>query len=181
MEAIEKRRSVRNFDGNFVIPEETLQHLINATQNSPTALNYQEIDTIFITNKALITKINDASWNNVKDKAMAGQFLDWQKKHGVKNILTYDCSALVLFVKNGERAKAPDLVGLDAGIATGILISATEAAGLNSVPIGMLANPLTEEIAGLEAGSLVMTVAIGKTKRLDVDSKQFLNKATLIE
>ena len=44
IEALNTRRSVRNFDPGFVIPEEDLKTIISSALNSPSAINLQEHD-----------------------------------------------------------------------------------------------------------------------------------------
>ena len=54
LEALNTRRSVRNFDPSFVIPKEDLDKIIKAALNSPSAINLQEHDLIVVTNKEKI-------------------------------------------------------------------------------------------------------------------------------
>ena len=51
LEAIERRRSIRQYDQNYQIPQDILEKIMHAAQTAPTAWDYQGHDFIVITNK----------------------------------------------------------------------------------------------------------------------------------
>ena len=57
LEALEKRRTVRNYDPDWQIPKEQMEKIMNAAQISPTACNYQGQDYIVVTNKEKLEQL----------------------------------------------------------------------------------------------------------------------------
>ena len=57
LEALEKRRTVRNYDPDWQIPKEQMEKIMNAAQISPTACNYQGQDYIVVTNKEKLAQL----------------------------------------------------------------------------------------------------------------------------
>ena len=51
IEAIERRRTIRQYDPDYVIPKEIMDKIMNAAQLSPTACDFQGQDYIVVTNK----------------------------------------------------------------------------------------------------------------------------------
>ena len=63
--ALERRRTIRNYDPNWQIPKDQMDKIMNAAQLSPTACNFQGQDYIVVTNKeklAKLEKIISYSW-----------------------------------------------------------------------------------------------------------------------
>ncbi|KAH0793324.1 nitroreductase family protein [Histomonas meleagridis] len=178
VEALKTRRSIRNFDPNYELTKEELDTIVECALNSPSALNLQENDLIIIRNKELIQKIDNTVFSKL-DNFFQERFLTRQKRYGVTNPVTYDCSALIMIVKN-ERSKE-GYVQLDSGILAMSILTAAQAVGLGSVPIGVLVRPDVEEIIGVEKGSLCLAIAIGKPKKIEVDPKEVLRKVKYID
>lgn len=147
--ALQARRSIRCYDPNYVIPKEDMDKIINAALNSPTALNAQETDLIVVTNKELIQKANDAVFNTLDDKTKQ-RFLGRKERYHTTQEIMYDCSALILLVKN-ERAK-PEIVGIDSGILAMAVMTAAQDLGLGTVPMAIVVRPQVEEVFGLAPG-----------------------------
>ena len=103
LEALNTRRSVRNFDPSFTIPKEDLDKIISAALNSPTAVNLQEHDLVVITKKEKIAS-KDKIVFPLCPPAFQERFKKRQEQFGTINPVTYDCSALILIVEN-ERAQ----------------------------------------------------------------------------
>ena len=51
LEAIERRRSIRQYDQNYQIPQDILEKIMHTAQTAPTTCDYQGHDFIVITNK----------------------------------------------------------------------------------------------------------------------------------
>ena len=62
-DAITSRRSVKFFDPDFAIDENTFESLINLMQYSPTAFNLQHYRLVRITDSALRTQLRAAAWD----------------------------------------------------------------------------------------------------------------------
>ena len=178
LEALNTRRSVRNFEPSFVIPKEDLDKIISAALNSPSAINLQDHDLIVITNKEKIAEIDKIVFP-ICSPQFQEKFKKRQEEFGTINPVTYDCSALVLIVEN-ERAQEK-WGNLDAGIISMGLMIAAEALGYNSVTLGIIAMPEVEKLFGLEK-KLVLGVAIGKAKKkVNIHPKENLRKVKYIE
>ena len=178
VDALNHRRSIRNFDPSFVIPKEDLDKIIKASLNSPSAVNYQEHDLIVMTNKEKIAEIDKVCFPIVPQKFQE-KFKMRQKEFGTINPITYDCSALILIVEN-ERAEEK-WSQVDAGILSMGIMIAAEGLGYGSVALGIIARPEIEKLLGIEK-KLILGVAIGKPKeKVNVHPKENLRKVKYIE
>ena len=178
IEALNTRRSVRNFEPSFVIPKEDLDKIISAALNSPSAVNLQEHDLIVITNKEKIAEIDKIVFP-ICGPEFQERFKKRQKEFGTINPVTYDCSALVLIVEN-ERANEK-WGNIDAGILSMGLMVAAEGLGYHSVALGIIARPEVAKHLGLEK-KIVLGVAIGKSKsKVNIHPKENIRKVTYIE
>lgn len=65
-EAIEKRRSIKNFDPSHIIPKQQIDKILYAAILSPTSYNIQNWRFVTIANKDLQAKIRQASWNQAQ-------------------------------------------------------------------------------------------------------------------
>lgn len=178
-DALMQRRSIRNYDPNFVIPKEDLQKIITATLNSPSALNFQEHDLLVITNKDKIKAIDDNLFPSLP-KSFQDRFVDRQKVFGTINPITYDCSALILIHEN-ERAEKR-WSEIDAGILSMAIMTVSKSLGYDTVCLGCIVNPIVEKLFDLKEGSLKIGVAIGKPKeKVNLHEKETLRKVKYIE
>ena len=57
LEALEKRRTIRNYDPDWKIPKEQLDKIMHAAVISPTTCDFQGQDFLVVTNKEKISKI----------------------------------------------------------------------------------------------------------------------------
>lgn len=84
-EAIEKRRSIKNFDPSHIIPKQQIDKILSAAILSPTSYNIQNWRFVTIANKDLQAKIRQASWNQaqVTDASvvviLCADLLAWKK------------------------------------------------------------------------------------------------------
>ena len=178
LEALNTRRSIRNFDPSFVIPKEDLEKIISAGLNSPSAVNLQEHDLIVITNKEKIAAVDKVVFPLCPPQFQE-RFKKRQEQFGTINPVTYDCSALILIVEN-ERCQEK-WGNLDAGILSMGLMIAAEGLGYHSVALGIIAMPEVEKLFDLKK-KLVLGVAIGKSKdKVNVHPKENLRKVNYIE
>ena len=178
IEALNTRRSVRNFDPGFVIPEEDLKTIISSALNSPRAINLQEHDLFIITNKEKIAQVDKVVFPLCPPQFQE-RFKKRQEEFGTINPVTYDCSALVLIVENERCQKKWG--DLDAGILSMGLMIAAEGLGYHSVALGIIALPEVEKLFELKH-KLVLGVAIGKAKeKVNIHPKENLRKVTYIK
>ncbi|KAH0793994.1 nitroreductase family protein [Histomonas meleagridis] len=183
LQAIETRRTVRQYQADYTIPKEDLQKIVDIALSSPTGMNAQGIDLVVCTNRAKIdeaTMITFHSW----DEAKQARWNNRKQDYGVKNVVSCDASCIVFLVKN-ERAD-PNYVEIDAGIMSMAIMEATRHFGLQTMCLGALLwgdKAGLEKCLGIEEGKMVMAVAIGKPieGELKLIDKKQLCKATYIE
>ena len=164
LEALEHRRTVRNYDPNYQIPKEQLEKIMSLAQHSPTACNFQGQDYLVVTNKEKLAKIEKSVIDNLPDDNFKKHFVERKERHGVSNVVTCDATTVVIIYKN-ERA-SNDWIAIDTGIAAMSIIVAAQAYGIESMCLGVVAmgkakNEI-EELLGLKKDSIVLGVALGK-------------------
>ena len=176
--ALKNRRTIRNFDPDYVIPKEQLEEIMNTAALSPTGMNTQCIDYIVVTNKDKIKALSKAAYEGFPKEVKAS--FDVRKgKYSVKDVITCDASAVVLAVKN-ERAGEYSTV--DAGIGIMGVIVAAQEFGIDSMCLGCIVSPKIEEIFELPKGSLVLGLALGKVRGKPIlDKKEVKTKITYLE
>ena len=177
VEALKARRSIRNFDPSYEITKEQMDTIIEASLNSPSALNLQDQDIIVVRNKEVIDKIDKIIMEKVPEDARK-RFEDRRNKFGNRNFATYDCSALICIVNNERSGPISDI---DAGILSMSVMVAAQGVGLGSVPLGSVCHAEVEELIGAPKGSLRLGIAIGKPKEVNVDPKQTLRHVKYID
>ena len=168
--ALERRRTIRNYDPNWQIPKDQMDKIMNAAQLSPTACNFQGQDYIII--------------DSLPEDNFKKHFVERKERHGVNNVVTCDAPCVVLIVKN-ERANE-DWIKIDAGIACMSIIMAAQNFGIESMCLGVVAMKCTqdkcEELFGLKKGSLLLGVALGKPKgELKLHEKDIKSKVSYVE
>ena len=164
LEALERRRTVRNYDPNYQIPKDQIEKIMALAQHSPTACDFQGQDYLVVTNKEKLKKIEKIVIDNLPDDNFKKHFVERKERHGVSNVVTCDATTVVFIYKN-ERA-AEDWIKIDTGIATMSIIVAAQAYGIESMCLGVVvmgkAKNQIEELLGLKKDSLVLGVALGK-------------------
>ena len=183
LEAIERRRTVRNYDPNYQIPKEIMDKIMNAAQLSPTAGDNQGQDYIVITNKEMLDKIEKVTLEGLPEDNLKKHFVERRERHGVKNVVTCDAPCLIIIARN-ERADK-DWVKVDAGIASMSIMIAAQNFGIESMCLGVVGLDCThekcEELLGLKKGSIIVAVALGKPiGELKLHEKKIKSKVTYI-
>ena len=59
LEALKHRRTIRNYDPDYQIPQEQLKEILNAAQIAPTSKDLQEVDFIVLRNKQKLDQIEE--------------------------------------------------------------------------------------------------------------------------
>ena len=161
---MEQRRTVRQYDKDFVIPKADLEKIAEAAWNAPTAMNYQEHDLIFVTDRKKLQKITDTLMEHWPQE-FQNAFNTRPKDLGVTNVVSCDASCVVFFVKNERYNELWSQI--DAGtVAMAIMVEAKEL-GYDSCCLGSVIYGDTshvEKVLGIPKGSLALGVAIGKRR-----------------
>lgn len=183
LSALMHRRTVRQYETDFKIPKEHLEKIVEAGLWSPTACNFQDIDLLVVTNQEKLSKVAETSMGSWGESEMLTNFKSRKEQLGVNNVVTCDAQCVIFLVKN-ERAN-PLFTSIDSGIVTMSLIVAAQEFHYESMCLGCLlwGKPNeVESILGIEKDSLVMAVAIGKSKpNIQLPTKEVLCKASYIE
>jgi len=182
--ALERRRTIRNYDPDWKIPKEQMDKIMNAAQLSPTACNFQGQDYIVVTNKEKLVKLEKIIIDSLPEDNFKKHFVERKERHGVNNVVTCDAPCVVLIVKN-ERANE-DWIKIDVGIASMSIMMAAQNFGIESMCLGVVAMKYTqdkcEELFGLKKGSLLLGVALGKPKgELKLHEKDIKSKVSYVE
>ena len=161
MEKLLERRSCRKFIRNEAIPKENLEKILNAAQNYPCAMGYQEVDFFVLTNQ---TKIDDLSAKIHENTPEFKKYLDGRITNlGVKDSIWCDAPCVVFLVSNGEQSGFKEI---NMGEAAMSIISIANEMGYSTLPVLMCSNPnaiqYTAEVLGVPAEKLGLSIAIGK-------------------
>ena len=161
LEALKHRRTIRNYDPDYQIPQEQLNEILNAAQIAPTSKDLQEVDFIVLRNKQKLDQTEDLILKEFPED-IRQKFLDRRKQYGVKNVITCDAPVVILLIRNERKEK---FVDVDGGIAAMSIIMAAQHFNIESMCLGIITRfPKVEEILGLEKNSLILGVALGKIK-----------------
>ena len=161
LEALKHRRTIRNYDPDYQIPQEQLNEILNVAQIAPTSKDLQEVDFIVLRNKQKLGQIEELILKEFPED-IRQKFLDRRKQYGVKNVITCDAPVVVLLIRNERKEK---FVDVDGGIAAMSIIMAAQHFNIESMCLGIITRfPKVEEILGLEKNSLILGVALVKIK-----------------
>ena len=167
-EAVLSRRSVRKYQTKDV-PKEIIEDLVLAGRSAPTARNFQEIKFYVIAND--IKKIQSIGAKVMENRAKAGKSGGWmeeyKQKYGVEDVIFYDAPCIIALVADkGKDDRENHWHLMDAGIATGNILTMATNYGLGTVPIGV-ANFLNQEAvlegigADKEKEHLLLVISFG--------------------
>ena len=181
LDALNSRRTVRQYDATYTIPEDVLKQIVDCGLDSPTGCDMQGIDLVVVTDRAKIDEATGITFRSF-DEARQERWNMRKQDYGVKNVVSCDASCVIFLVAN-ERAG--EFVNVDAGIMTMAMMAAARNFDLHTMCLGAL---LWGDKAGLEKcigapeGKLVMALAIGKAKEgpLLLKDKERKCKATYI-
>ena len=183
LEAIKSRRTVRQYDPTYTIPDDILQQLIDIALDSPTGRNLQGIDLLVVTNRAKIDEATMITFNSW-DESARERWNHRKEQYGVKNVVSCDAPAIFFFVKN-ENAD-DQFVQIDVGIMVESLMAAARHFDYHSMCIGALLwgnKAGLEKCLGIPEGKLLMALAIGKSSTPNpiVSEKTRKCKATILK
>ena len=179
LDALNWRRTIRNYDVDYKIPQDQLDAIIHAAKFSPTAWNSQPFDFVVIRNTQKLDEVSNQLIGTLS-KEFQEHINGRIAKHGVKNPVTCDAPCVILFVKN-ER-KIPNFVDIDVGISAMAIMTAALQFNLDTMCLGFFQNPKVEEYFGLAKGSVAMGIAIGKVKgERTYHHKDLIQKVTYVD
>ena len=147
-DAILNRRSCRKFLPNKEVPKEMVEDILLAGRSAPTGMNRQLVKFYVIFNKPnLIKGIGDKCFKGLP-KEFQQRYIDRKEKFGLVDPIFYDapCAIILTQEKNEQNKK---LFDMDAGIATGNILTMIKNYELGGIPIGIA--KLGDEAAVLEA------------------------------
>ena len=167
-EAVLSRRSVRKYQTKDV-PKEIIEDLVLAGRSAPTGLNRQEVKFYVIAND--VKKIQSIGAKVMENRAKAGKSGGWmeeyKQKYGVEDVIFYDAPCIIaLTADKGKDEREDHWHLMDAGIATGNILTMATNYGLGTVPIG-IANFLNQEAvlegvgADKEKEHLLLVISFG--------------------
>lgn len=173
-EAIEKRRSVKHFDPNFVMPEEDVEKLLSLSILSPTSFNVQNWRIVNVVDAEQREKIKAAAWGQaqITDASLClvlcADLKFWAKeperywRDAPKEVGTFLVDSIKKFYSTSE-----DLCRDEALRSTGILgqtlMLAAKSMGYDSCPMVGFNPQLVAEIINLPDDHMIsFIVVIGK-------------------
>jgi len=146
IKTIEKRRSIRNFDASFQIPELELRELIRLASLSPTSFNIQHWKFVVVTDMELRAKIKKAAMDQqqVTDASVliiiCSDVHAWRKNMNAKwknvpeKIGTFMVNSTMQFYNGREQLQRDEAIR-SASLATQTLLLAATALGYESGPM----------------------------------------------
>ncbi|MGQ9641815.1 MAG: nitroreductase family protein [Candidatus Bathycorpusculaceae bacterium] len=150
------RRSVRKFSSKLV-PEETVQKIVEAGQRAPSACNLQTYSIIWVKDEEAKEKILDACWASSQTKKVPVVFVICADVRRLDRTLDYLKANHCLKQKGGYAIKLMSVI--DASLVAENMTMATECLGLGSVYLGgALANKKVIKILKLPEGVLPLTL-----------------------
>jgi nitroreductase len=176
-EAIQTRRSIKNFDPDHKMPEDSLRVLKDLMRQSPTSFNTQNWRAVIVDDADVKGKIFEAAWNQkqVSDASvifvMCADIKAWEKnpERYWEDAPDYVSETLVPMIKpfyEGREWQQRDEAIRSIGIASQTLMLSAKAIGYDTCPmIGFDADEVAKIINLPENHIVGMMVAVGKAVR----------------
>ncbi len=145
-EAIEKRRSIKNFDPNHVMTKQEIDKILSAAIQSPTSYNIQNWRFVTITNKETKARLRAASWNQsqVTDASvvivLCADLHAWEKdparywKNAPKSTQDYLVPAIIEAYKGQDQFQRDEAIR-SCGMAAQTIMLAAKAMDYDSCPM----------------------------------------------
>lgn len=173
-EAIEKRRSIKNFDPSHIIPKQQIDKILSAAILSPTSYNIQNWRFVTIANKDLQAKIRQASWNQaqVTDASvvviLCADLLAWKKdparywKNAPQAARDYLIPAIIKSYEGQDQFQRDEAIR-SCGMAAQTIMLAAKAMDYDSCPmIGFDPKQVAKLINLPDDHIIAMMITIGK-------------------
>ncbi|KAH0789487.1 nitroreductase family protein [Histomonas meleagridis] len=172
LNALITRRTIRQYQPDYIIPEAELKAICNAAILSPTGFDSQDIDLLAVTDRKKIDEISKITLDTI-GKEGRDSFMKRVDSMKIKNPVTGDAGCLICLLKN-ERS-SPMHTPVHEGIVEMSIMIAAREFGLQSMVLGCLKGAdmrAMEKVLGIESGRLLVGVVIGKP----IDKPVFIPK-----
>lgn len=176
-EAIEKRRSVKNFDPSYKISQKEINMLLEAAILSPTSYNIQHWRFVIVKDKKIKEKIKEFSWNQqqVSDASLViiicGDLKAWDREperywsNFPKNIQESFAKSIRDTYQNDEQFQRDEVLR-SCGIAAQTIMLAAKALGYDSCPMIGFEQKKVSELINLPKDHIIsMMVVVGKATK----------------
>ncbi len=177
IEAIETRRSIKQFDPRHEMREEEIQKLLSLALLSPTAFNIQHWRFVLVKDKQLREKIRAATWMQpqITDASLliilCADLKAWEKqperywKNAPDDVRQGVLEAIDTYYRGREQVQR-DEVMRSCGIAAQTIMLAAKAMGYDSCPMDLSDFEEVGKLINLPDDHIVsMFVAVGKGTR----------------
>ncbi len=174
LSAIEKRRAVKHYDSEFMMPVEDKQRLLSLALLSPTSFNIQNWRFVVIEDPEIRKQLKAAAWNQdqITDASLVivlcGKLNSWSDnperywQTAPKDVQDFLVSAIVNFYQHKPQVQRDEIMR-SCGIAAQTLMLAAQAMGYNSCPMVGFDTEQVAQIINLPDDYRVsMIVVIGK-------------------
>ena len=172
--AIEKRRAVKRFDPDFVIPAEDERRLFELTLLSPTAFNIQHWRFVVVRDRALREKIRAVTWGQPQITeasllvVICADIQAWRKEperywsQAPEEQRGGILEAIRMYYEDNPQRQRDEALR-SCGIAAQTLMLAATAMGYESCPMDLSDFDAVAELIGLPEDHLIaLFVAIGR-------------------
>ena len=173
--AIEKRRAVKRFDPDYVIPEEDERRLFELTLLSPTAFNIQHWRFVVVRDRELREKIRAVTWGQPQITeasllvVICADVQAWRKEperywsHAPEEQREGILEAIRMYYEDNPQRQRDEAMR-SCGIAAQTLMLAATAMGYESCPMDLADFDAVAELIGLPEDHLIaLFVAIGRS------------------
>ncbi len=173
-DAIEQRRSIKNYDATHQMPDEEVEKLMKAVLRTPTSFNIQNYRFVVVRDKAIQQSLKEASWNQAQVlEASAVVLLCADLKAPVKDPKRYwyqaptevaeALSGMTLQFYDGKEELQHDEALRSVGMAAQTLMLAAKAMGYDTCPMIGFEPEKVAKIINLPADHLIgMMIVVGK-------------------
>lgn len=172
--AIEKRRAVKRFEPDYVIPEEDERRLFELTLLSPTAFNIQHWRFVVVRDRELREKIRAVTWGQPQITEVSllvvvcADVQAWRKdperywSHAPEEQREGILEAIRMYYEDNPQRQRDEAL-CSCGIAAQSLMLAATAMGYESCPMDLSDFDAVAELIGLPEDHLIaLFVAIGR-------------------
>lgn len=173
-DAIEKRRAIKKFDPNFVIPDEHIDQLMQLTIKSPTAFNIQHWRFVLVRDQQLREEIRAVTWMQpqITDASLlvivCGDLNAWKNQperywsHAPDDVREGILGAINAYYDGNDQVQR-DEVMRSCGIAAQTLMLAATEMGYETCPMDLSDfNEVGKLIDLPDSHVISMFVAVGK-------------------
>lgn len=177
LDAIKRRRSIKEFDSTHIMPQEEKEQLISLAMLSPTAFNIQNWRYVVISDTNLRNDIKEAAWGQpqITDSSLfivlCADLKAWNKepvrywKNASKEVQDFVLPAIEGYYKDKPLVQRDEAMR-SCGIAAQTLMLSAKSMGYDSCPMDGFDFDKVAELIKLPSDHIIsMFVAIGKATK----------------